>query len=94
MYEDQVTGLDTEFIRNIDIYPNPAQDILYIKSADKFELQAHIINNTGQVLIEMTLLPGPGVVNEINISGLTPGMYHLKLQRNDQNILYSKIIIE
>jgi hypothetical protein len=94
MYEDQVTGLETEFIRNIDFYPNPAQDILYIKSADKFEYQAHIINNTGQVLIEMTLLPGPGMVNEVNISELTPGMYHLKLQRNDQNILYSKIIIE
>jgi hypothetical protein len=93
MYTEKVTGLDNKIPEGlIKIYPNPASDLLRIRIDDLRELWAYIIDNTGHVLIREKMTPGK--LNEINLNGLSPGLYHLKLQNDLNEVYYSKVIIQ
>ena len=53
------------------IYPNPTENILYLKGINDF--QADIYDMTGQLVISKTN------VNQIDMSGLSTGIYNLSL---------------
>ncbi len=71
-------GLDkvnNEKANDLIIYPNPNQGSFFIKSA--FEEKAVIINELGQSLQHIQLLPG----TETGIQGLPPGIYFIVTPR-------------
>lgn len=61
----------------LSIYPNPANDVLYIQTNNKDYQQAKVLNNLGQV---MSLHNIDKTIKEVNIAQLAPGIYHLLLQ--------------
>ncbi len=61
------------------IYPNPASDRLIIKSGKIIDGEVMILNLKGELLIYKTL----SQVTEIDISGLYPGVYIVKIASED-----------
>lgn len=74
---------------NFEIYPNPANDKLYIKLKDNGSYKVQIINNQGIVLLDQRL---NNQLETIDISSFPKGMYLIKIF-HDQNIYVEKIII-
>lgn len=77
---------------NIDIYPNPAHDVLNIniKSLhNTTNMLAHIINADGKVVSEVNLQQE---INNIDISALNSGVYTVKVMDNKQIVFVSKFI--
>ena len=69
----------------IFIYPNPAQNIIYIQS-NKPIIEANIINNLGQ------LVATSEQSNSIEVNNLSNGIYQLIIKTND-NIIVKPILI-
>lgn len=77
----------------INIYPNPASDILHIyisKSEDSnLRLTAQILSIDGKVMTEIHLNHGS---NTIDISSLIAGVYTIKITNRDDLFFVSKFI--
>ncbi|HPX45648.1 MAG TPA: T9SS type A sorting domain-containing protein, partial [Bacteroidales bacterium] len=69
----------------IFIYPNPAQNIIYIQS-NKPIIEANIINNLGQ------LVATSEQSNSIEVNNLSNGIYQLIIKTND-NIIVKPVLI-
>ncbi|WCL82652.1 lamin tail domain-containing protein [Saprospira sp. CCB-QB6] len=65
----------------VRIYPNPAQDRLFVEAEAVDAIQVY--NNLGQLLIRLDNLQGNR--QEINLSQLEAGVYHLNIIRNGQS---------
>ncbi len=65
----------------IQVYPNPANNILHI-SSDGQLISAEVYNQTGKLLLKEKMLKGE---HTIDISGLQSGMYFVKIQSSDVN---------
>ncbi|MCE3296078.1 MAG: hypothetical protein K0R65_1792 [Crocinitomicaceae bacterium] len=74
----------------ISIYPNPASSVLYIRlntdDIDKISLQ----DNLGR---EVRLIENPDVFMSVDVSAFANGIYYLRLDKNDGQLVY-KIHIE
>jgi len=73
-------------ISKIQVYPNPAGDLVYIKLPDSVALpvQMGIYNSMGQKMISFTLHQE---VQQINLSGLGKGIYFLQSDSRSQQYL-------
>jgi len=72
---------------NVSIYPNPVQDVLYIKSNDEI-VKAEVYDAAGRILIT-TSVKG----NTINVSELAKGNYIIKLFTKDKTMVQKFIKI-
>lgn len=68
----------------LKIYPNPATGLIHIKTGDRIE-KFEIYSLSGQKLLE-------GNSPTINISGLVPGNYLIKVHTNHQKEIIRKVI--
>ena len=66
---------------NINLYPNPTADVLYVRTNSFETLHYAIFDGLGR-MIKKSCFAGPG---SIRTSGLTPGVYYLRL-RNETDI--------
>jgi hypothetical protein len=85
-----ITGLeDSELAGNIAVYPNPAREMLYIRSSDDI---THItmMNNVGQVVLNKKVAENNQL--EINVEGYEPGLYMIKVETAD-NLVIEKVLI-
>jgi hypothetical protein len=57
-------------------YPNPADDVIYIRRCDSTESLIFIFNMDGKILLSKQLTNDG---NRMDISGLSPGVYLVKL---------------
>lgn len=75
-------GIEDMASEDIRIYPNPVQDILYIDHFKNIQ-SAEILDFSGRILLN-NIKSG-----EINVSGLTKGMYLLKIKnlRNEVKVV-------
>lgn len=64
----------------INIYPNPANNVLHVAMQSTQPVQVYIFNTAGQVVYNAPLQN-----NAIDVSALQHGMYYLKLQGNHVN---------
>jgi len=78
-YQEAVSVISKETEDLFHLYPNPAKNILFIEVRNEglHNLDAEIINSQGQVVKKITMLESGR--NEIEISGLAPGIYILNL---------------
>ena len=67
----------------ISVYPNPAHDFIIIRANNDLPLQCDLYSVTGQKVLSST-------ENEINVSGLEPGMYFVRVN----NIYTERVIIK
>jgi hypothetical protein len=71
-------------------YPNPADDILYIRSADKIFASVKLVDITGRVLRRQFLTQKN---TSIDLKTIPPGLYYLQLAGNT-NTITKKIIVQ
>jgi len=75
--------------QQIELYPNPAHDMIYINSDEKIN-QVEIYNVSGkQILRKQVNTP----LNTLDVQSLDKGLYFIKLSLQNKNII-KKIIIE
>lgn len=74
----------------IKIYPNPVSNTLHIESEQYFEAGTviEITNTLGQTVLKLNY------TNEIDVSSLSEGYYHLKIINPDKQQFHSKFIKE
>lgn len=80
------TTQQTNTIHSAILYPNPANNYLWIKSGSDFD-EAVVSNSQGQ-----NVLVVKGKVDEINISNMSCGLYILELKNNNKSILRQKFV--
>ncbi len=85
---DALTGMNDMVSRGINVYPNPAKDMLHIDGPGLQRLV--IINYNGQVVYENNNLLNS---NTINIGHLSSGIYMIKAETTD-GITVKKVVIE
>ena len=71
---------DNNIDKNIQIYPNPSTDRVYIDCAERQNIKMQVYNIIGECVFESVLTSG---TNEIDISSLTTGIYVIKLTGTD-----------
>ncbi|MGH1433474.1 MAG: glucose/sorbosone family PQQ-dependent dehydrogenase [Lewinella sp.] len=84
-YQDPVSVADQYPSPILRVWPNPASNIMYLdlKTENKSNLSAKLINPTGQVIREFeTLQTG---INELNINDLPAGVFTLMLSSGAQS---------
>lgn len=64
----------------ISVYPNPAENVLYIDSTDNIQ-SVKVYNTTGSIVLSVNSLNG----NSIDVSGLPSGMYVVRVQTEGNN---------
>jgi len=69
--------------KDLKIYPNPANKFIIIESKKTNCTKFEIVNLTGQVILQMNAENKN--YNQINISGLSQGIYILKITWNEKN---------
>ncbi len=76
---------------NIKVYPNPVENYVYIKSEKKIS-RISIFNNVGSVVAHNSFEGDREI--EIQLSGLSSGIYFLKVITNDNLIIGKKLVVQ
>lgn len=88
------TSVDDNLINNIDdisIYPNPADDFLYINPKDFIDYAISINNILGQKLITQKFY-NTNEINRIDISKLPIGVYFVVFESSESRKAYPIIV--
>lgn len=78
--EEQVLGISDHIAAEVQLYPNPATDVVYLKSSEPIQ-EIELYSVTGALL--QTKFENK---TELDVSQLSSGMYILKLKINDRFI--------
>ena len=90
--EDTITTKDlNDEIININVYPNPFSDIVFIDSKIKSDLYITIINSIGQSVYQTQSAKMERM--EISVQHLPPGIYML-IAKTDNDIVKSFKLIK
>lgn len=72
----------------INIYPNPAHDVLHITTQQATPVQVYIYNTAGRLVQSANLLQGD---NAIQVSSLQTGVYYLQILGEQQVVKFVKM---
>ena len=86
--EDIVGIGENPLISQVDIYPNPATDMLHI-STDNTITQVRIMNHVGQLVFNRTT---NGTSTTLNVSGFESGVYFLEVTTTEGSITQKVLI--
>lgn len=86
-----ITANKTAVAKTILVYPNPATDQLYIKSAHTTLQRIQFINITGSIVLTEKL---SGNTSDIKINTLVPGIYFYTITDTSGNSTQGKVIVE
>lgn len=89
-----VTGTESDFAKQLLIYPNPAKSILNIKLPEvaKSDTPITLIDNLGRVVYDSRFRTGEQT-KAIPTSDFTNGFYLLKVKSNTGDVAFKKVII-
>ncbi|NOX47393.1 MAG: T9SS type A sorting domain-containing protein [Chlorobi bacterium] len=90
LFYDQgsITSIETPDAYEIDIYPNPAQNILFINGISEFELLT-ISNLSGGMVKQYNSIDS---FAQINVDNLKPGLYILQISNQNGELITKKFI--
>jgi hypothetical protein len=75
------TGVNTPVQDNkINVYPNPAEDVVFIEHADNLPLEMLEIEDVNGQVLRSEKFNSP----QLNLAGLAPGVYFLKIKSGDR----------
>jgi len=81
---NQVTGINEISEEMVKVYPNPANELIYLELSQNSNYEVEIIDVTGKVLIYKELTEQ---LEQINISELNSGLYFVKVSnRSESNV--------
>lgn len=76
----------------VNVYPNPAKDVIYIALSEPSEVMITLCDILGRD-IYFNKITNNETIKQLNLSGIKPGVYFLKLDMNDGSVLVKKIEI-
>lgn len=80
------TGIETEkSTANFSVFPNPARNFVNIKMGEglsKVNSKYELLDIKGQ-LVKSGTIKANSILNQINIDGLTAGLYFMKISNNE-----------
>jgi hypothetical protein len=79
--------MDTTFSHNIQVFPNPSSEEIFIVNPTNQKLNLKIINQLGEIVMDGSLLQS----NRINIKSLSVGVYFLSLTNDFVNSTHQLI---
>ena len=82
------TGVNSPFANEIEIYPNPASDALFILLVHAERARCEIVNIAGELIYSEYLVMGK---NRIEIGDFNSGIYLVKIVSKNQ-VISKKII--
>ena len=82
-------GIDAPVSEKIMLYPNPANETLYVERADDMNGTLFIHDMNGTLVMEESI---PDAESSINISTLNPGIYMVTIESGD-NVSRSKLTV-
>jgi len=91
-YFSVITGVEEDLNKGLEIYPNPADTKLQIKSSKTMNISTVKVYNMLGTLV-MSELNLPEGITSINTAGLSNGVYILELS-NSNSIFTKKILIK
>ncbi len=80
-----VTNMDNAQMEGVKVYPNPATDVIHIQGDVK---EIMLFNSLGQVV-----KTGAYNNNQLDVSSLTNGIYHLVMTTNGNKQVVEKVVI-
>ena len=88
-------GEGGEWLSDVRIYPNPNTGRFRLtgRFPDEESLTIHVVNLQGQVIFEKQITVSGTLIEELDLSHLTKGMYYLRLKNKD-TIGIKKLIIQ
>lgn len=88
IYPDETTGLNSEKTNLMNVFPNPAKDIVNVELAELS--QVRILDITGKILVEKTVKAGR---NSIPLN-LKSGIYLLQVAGQNKSVSTTKLLVE
>ncbi len=82
------TGVEENYAQKIQVSPNPATDKISISGINNYPVNVEILDIKGQVVLTFDKLSS----NEINLSGLTQGLYFIHIQSDDADVTRKLVI--
>ncbi|MFI1744985.1 T9SS type A sorting domain-containing protein [Thalassobellus sediminis] len=92
-YSCNLSVEDQELINSISVYPNPSFGRFYIKNESFINLQKVVIYDVSGRLISNINISDTSRVKEINLTGITKGMYFVNIH-SENAIITKKIVFE
>lgn len=85
-----VVGLNSEnaFPNSFDLYPNPFNDFIKIRSTQKSEVKFTMYDLAGKEILRQTLIMG---INEVNVESIPNGFYLVELRDGENNYVHKVI---
>lgn len=75
----KVTGIDELKEENLFVYPNPAREVLYVKTSEKGDYQFELFNLQGQRLVNRNASVSGTQIQEIDLRGFSSAIYLLRI---------------
>jgi PKD repeat protein len=85
----EITALD-ELSASIDMYPNPANDVLTINADQVLDASIEVYNVSGKLVLSENI---QGTTKTINVTNLAKGMYMIKITNNEGSSI-QRLIVE
>ncbi|MFI1772899.1 T9SS type A sorting domain-containing protein [Thalassobellus citreus] len=92
-YSCNLSVEDQELINSIGVYPNPSFGRFYIKNESFINLQKVVIYDVSGRLISNINISDTSRIKEINLTGITKGMYFVNIH-SENAMITKKIIFE
>jgi hypothetical protein len=86
------TGINEQEIATIDVYPNPAKDMIHLKTHLEGDVVLHVVDLMGKVVYESHSSSGLGTATIATSSFGGSGIYTLQVIQND-NVSNIKLVI-
>ncbi len=86
---EMILSAEDQFVRNLQLYPNPATDVLNVFSLYQLD-EFSIYSITGSLVQNGDI---SGNFNELNIASLNPGVYFVNLRSGDLSHT-ARIVVE
>ncbi len=84
------SGLHKQIDYNFKIFPNPVVQEINIYTYSDSEVEIMISDSFGQPALMRSYIPNGGHIRKINLSGLSPGIYFIKI-KTENNVHIEKI---
>ena len=84
------TGIDEQGITNVEVYPNPAKDMIHVKTYQDGETTLRVIDLTGKVVYECRMMNDECRMATSNFGG--SGIYTLQVIQND-NVKNVRVVV-
>jgi hypothetical protein len=84
---DWAAGVDPKKVETVNVHPNPTSGLIYISGA--YHARITVFSMSGTVMKTVEDFTG----TSLNLGGLNKGVYLLKIERQDQRVVQTKVVL-